>query len=181
MTFQANIPLPTDLISVSQGDIKNNFVSVNAAWNINHVGFNATGAGKHNFVQYPFQGSDPATNSTEWATYTKTAGYFIRAPSNGAIIQLTANVTPSAANPGITFLPGGAIMQWGQAAFVGTNPTLTVVFPTMFPGTSFNVQATMIAFGNAVAVQSNTNSQFVAVRDDTSHAAQQIFWVAIGN
>lgn len=47
MTFQASIPLATDLISVSQNDIKNNFTSLSTAWNVDHVDFNASGAGKH--------------------------------------------------------------------------------------------------------------------------------------
>lgn len=92
MSFQPGIPNATDLISVSQGDLKNNFTTLNTAWNVNHIGFNATGAGKHSMVEMPVT-TDPATTASEGAIYTKAAGgrteLFYRGASSGPIIELS--------------------------------------------------------------------------------------------
>ncbi len=52
MTFDPNIPLPGDFLSDSQGDIKNNFTSINNSFGRNHTNFSVvTDAGKHKFIE----------------------------------------------------------------------------------------------------------------------------------
>lgn len=52
MTFDPNIPLPGDFLSDSQGDIKNNFTSINNSFGRNHTNFSVvTDPGKHKFVE----------------------------------------------------------------------------------------------------------------------------------
>jgi len=52
MTFDPNIPLPGDFLADSQGDIKNNFTSINNSFGRNHTNFSVvTDAGKHKFVE----------------------------------------------------------------------------------------------------------------------------------
>lgn len=74
MTYQSNIPLPTDLISVSQGDLKNNFTSLQNTYNVDHFGFNPeANIGFHKHVTLPDQTSAaPAPAAGFGAEYAKT-------------------------------------------------------------------------------------------------------------
>lgn len=71
MTFQPNIPLASDLISISQADIKNNFSSLSTSWNVDHVDFNASGAGEHKKVSLLAPIADPNLASPKASLYTK--------------------------------------------------------------------------------------------------------------
>ena len=53
MPYQNNIPQPTDQLSVSQGDLLNNFASIYTLIGVNHVQFDASGQGKHFFAEFP--------------------------------------------------------------------------------------------------------------------------------
>src|SRR5438445_164595 len=50
MAYQSNIPQATDQLSVSQGDILNNFAALSTFLNINHVDFASGDQGKHKWV-----------------------------------------------------------------------------------------------------------------------------------
>jgi hypothetical protein len=69
VTWQTNIPQATDLISVSQNDLLQNFQAVDAAWNINHDDFNSATQGKHKFVEMPNQGADPGGAAAEFTLF----------------------------------------------------------------------------------------------------------------
>lgn len=71
MTFQANIPLATDLISVSQSDIKGNFQALSTSWNVDHVDFNVSGAGEHKKVSLLAPIADPNLTTPKASLYTK--------------------------------------------------------------------------------------------------------------
>lgn len=182
MTFQANIPLSTDLISVSQSDIKNNFQALLTSWNVNHVDFNAAGAGKHKFVSLPNQAVDPATAVTELALYSKAISglsqLFMRQQSNGTVTQLTGDITNG--NPGSIFLPGGVIIKWGSTGVINDNST--VVFSSDFPTSCYGVLLTIIdpnATSKTVNVKTGsvTGHQFLV----RASAALSAFYIAIGH
>ena len=69
MAYDPNIPLPTDLLSVSQNDIKNNFTQANTSFGIDHYPFDDGTAnnGKHNQVTTPLivGSTHPATAVNE--------------------------------------------------------------------------------------------------------------------
>lgn len=71
MTFQANIPLSTDLISISQSDLNGNFGSLSTAWQVDHVNFNASGAGEHVKVSLLAPIANPNLVSPKASIYTK--------------------------------------------------------------------------------------------------------------
>ncbi len=69
MVYKPNIPLPTDNLSVSQGDLVGNFQSLNTTFGIDHYPFADTSAnsGKHNVVTTPLinGAAHPNTSATE--------------------------------------------------------------------------------------------------------------------
>lgn len=73
MTFNPNIPLPTDELSDSQGDILNNFSSSNTSFGIDHYAFSDLTAnnGKHKWATTPLApgGVHPPTAVNEPKLY----------------------------------------------------------------------------------------------------------------
>ncbi len=74
MSYNSNIPLATDLISVSQGDLLNNFTSMQNTFTTDHFGFNpVANIGFHKHVTLPDQTSSPPTTAaSQMAIYAKT-------------------------------------------------------------------------------------------------------------
>lgn len=146
MTFQPNIPLATDLISVSQTDIKNNFSAIGTTFDVNHVDFNASGAGKHKFAEFPNQGSDPVGAGNEMTLFSKliagASQLFYKRNNAVTSFQLTG-ADPLAAANGSTFLPGGLILKWGTYTLAaGTNSTPVVFAGGAFPTNCFSLTIT---------------------------------------
>lgn len=179
MTFQPNIPLATDFISVSQQDINNNFSSLSSAFNTNHNDFNASGAGKHKFVEMPNQTGDPAGAATEVTAYSKQAAgvseLFVRRDA-GSVIQMTKG-TPVSSSTGSSFLPGGIIINWGSV--VGSNSGNTATFATAFPNNVFSVTLGIFDsnFARTASFSSLTNSNVLI----KSSNVNTVYYIAIGN
>ncbi len=197
MPYQINIPLPTDNLNVSQGDILNNFNSADTIMGINHYPFTsgATVQGKHKFVDMPIT-TVPTILAGEGAIYTKTANgrsnLFYTSDAAANEIQLTSSVNPSIiANGGFTFLPGNLIMIWGN---FNPNVSTTVTFPNIsftgyvgngFPNACFQVQLTGAAannstFRNGVSAGTITKTGFVW-EGTISANWNPIYYLAIGN
>lgn len=124
MSYNANIPQPTDIPANSQPQLLANFQGINTLINVNHVGFDLADQGKHKWVSYPDQvAANPSTAATEVATYCITSAdsgnleLTFRRPSDGAIIPMTAR-GGGAAN-GWTMLPSGLLMKWGRTSVAG--------------------------------------------------------------
>lgn len=138
------IPNPTDKLKDSQNDLLQNFTSIKAAFDINHVTFDLADKGKHNYVSFPEQAAAPATAVNERAIYAKQSAYtgvselFTRKESSGAEVEFTAAL---GATPGWTILPSGIILKWGWGT---ANGAYTLVLP---------VGATIPAFTTILSVQ----------------------------
>ena len=95
MVYNPDIPQAQTDLSVSQGDLLENFSQLNTQFGINHVEFNDTGgdAGKHKLVTFIEQSSDPATKSNEAIIFAKDDSgdteLFIRPENNAAPYQMT--------------------------------------------------------------------------------------------
>ena len=142
MTYDPNIPQPTDLISQSQSQIQTNFAQANTAFGIDHTAFDTVAnQGKHKKSTYYEQAVDPTTLINEMAVYTKDVStitqLFVRRASNGTVIQLTAG-DPTASNEGQSFLPGGIIIKWGNNVTV-SNGALYTYATGAFPTATFMV------------------------------------------
>jgi len=151
MAYVADIPQPTDLKSVSQNDILNNFQAIKAAFDINHVTFDLADQGKHNYISLPEQAAGPATAANELAVYSKestltsVAELFVRKESSGDEIEFTS---ATSATPGWTRLPSGILLKWGASTKTGAQTvTLPVAATVPVFTTIFSVQLTPVAAG----------------------------------
>ncbi len=171
MSFNANIPQPTNFISDSQSQILNNFASSNASFSRNHTAFNIiSDPGKHKFVEMlnsdPL-GSPPVPPLTDGSgtIYTKMPGgagtptdiyYTPGATGNGYQLttsKIAANFSEfgafanySTGTPadtgGWTWLPGGLLLQYGRSN--NRNNGDTIDYPIPFDIGSYSIQVTYI-------------------------------------
>lgn len=139
MPYQEDIPRPTDILSVSQNDILQNFTTIDTAWNINHVPFDVADQGKHNKVHLPNQDAivpiDPVTTGTETALYSKTSTLttvtelFVMPRNSGTEIPITAKL---GAATGWAYLPNGLLIKWGEVTATGDD-TFTLAAGATIP------------------------------------------------
>ena len=185
MSYNANIPQSSDRISDSQQEILDNFTTLKTFLDKNHVDISTpTGGndeGKHKFVQFPEQSSDPTTGATEGALLTKASGgsteLFWVPVSSGTAVQLTKGSATVAAS-GSTFLPGGAILKWGTDTW--TSSTKAVTFSSAFTTAIYSVVVTPVGQNTTAWIQSLTTSGFTALRNNSSGSVQ-FRYIAIGS
>lgn len=150
MAYQLK-PDATDQLSVSQADIKNNFIAANTIFGVNHSDFLA-GTGKHTFIQMP-EHAAPTTAVNEAGFYANVGAtsavteLYFRRENNGASVPMTES---SIAANGWSFLPSGLMIQWMLVTVV--NQSTAVTFPRAFPNTCFNVQVTPQVSGSPTAI-----------------------------
>jgi len=166
MSFNPNIPQPTDLLSNSQVDLLANNVALNSIFSRNHTAFSiATDSGKHKFIEMVNQSGIPAPapplSSGTGTMWTQNAGgsqLFYSNANSGNIYQLTRVNNTEYTNFGLdpagwTFLPGGLVLAYGSKNSPGSSGTI-----------SYNY-----TFTSVVAVQ-------LTPRNDGSHSAFN-YWV----
>ncbi len=191
MTFQSNIPLGSDFISVSQGDILNNFQALGTAFPVNHNNFNVAGAGKHKFVEFPNQAGDPATAAAETTIYAKdisgSSRMFLREEGNGSVVAMSGQ-TPIRSINGSTFLPGDStravILKWGTQLVSNAGINKTVTYASAFPNACFNVTLSIVdpnATSRNVVVLSGSTANLANFQVNVDGADVTIFYQAIGN
>lgn len=144
MTFTSLIPASGQSLGFTKQKIQDNFTNYFNVMSINHVAPNASGEGKHKFVQMPQQVAAPSTAVNEIALYSKDStigtALFFRQESNGTEVQLTG-LDPIIATEGCSFLPGGLLIQWGSIASTSTHPN-EVTFPVAFSTVIYSIQVT---------------------------------------
>lgn len=184
--YTPGIPQPGDIPSQSQDLILQNFQSLGNAQDRNHVAMADTAnRGKHNFMQMPQQAGDPTTAANEGALYTKAfAGsteLTWRRSTNGTVIQMTANLTPTAAITGVTFLPGNIQMCWGTTN-INTNATTVIAFARAFTGAPYSVVITPVRnSGNVDIVYLASKAAANFTVRNTSGSINSCNWMAIGS
>jgi len=181
VNFTPNIPTTGQTLGGTRDNIRNNFTNYYDNMTKNHVDVNQADRGKHKFLQMPDQASAPATAANEIGLYSKdVAGnsrLFLRQENNGPEIQLSG-LTPSAAVSGYTFLPGGLIMQWGQAT-LGTSKTLVITFPIAFT-TVYQVIPAITKEDRMIAVTAQTNTNFTIRVEQNAADTFLVRYMAIG-
>ena len=138
-------------------------------------------------VTPPTSGSTLRYNGSQWTPSLSTSNSSVSS-SYAATASYVPNVSFGAStlsSNGYTVLPNGLILQWGNATSPFASPTsfATVTFPTPFPNSCFNIQATYTS-ATLTAVQyypinvSNiSNTGFMC----TMKASSPFYWYAIGN
>lgn len=161
--YNPDIPQPTDQPSQSQGQILDNFTSINEIWDVNHYTFASANGGKHKFLQLPIQIAAPATGVNEFGMYTASytpegggtavTNLVIKKPDTGQRIPFTA----SGGNEGngYSWLASGLLMKWGISSI--TSPPYTdplprdpqdILYPTSVNTPVFNAAAYAITITN---------------------------------
>lgn len=195
MTFSANIPQASDLISISQGQLLVNFQQLNAIFGSNatadHYQWDAvSNAGLHKQVTLPsVRATDPTLSGANTGMfYSKTVAGVTQpffAGWNGASTVVSplavAGTLPifSPGQDGYIIFPGGCMMQWGR--FNRTGALTNVNFNTNFNGNAYMVQCTPISnatISNPVCVAGINNTRFQALT--SSGTITQYSWFAIG-
>lgn len=184
MSYQSSIPLASDLISVSQNDIKNNFTAIGTAFPVNHVNFNSSGAGKHTFVEMPIQTADPAGASGEFTIFSKSNGstneLFYKRNNEGTSYQLSGT-NPSVTTNGYTFLPGNLLMQWNFLTGSFKNDGASISFPIAFSEIPYSLQLTAARNGTTTMglYATNVSSSGFTLRT-SSNSNDGIWFLVIG-
>lgn len=187
MSYNPNIPQPTDELADSQSDILANFQEIETWVSVNHYDFASAYEGKHMFVSLPVQTQSPGTALGEVALFSMNDGagtpqlwlqYQSQAPAGPAVNFTTFSHV--LANGG-TNLPSGVILKWGQGATV-TN-VQTVTFTTAFPNALLSIQVTPAISAGAAMYYGDINVtaySTTAFSVYSEGAAQNYCWFAIG-
>ena len=99
--YNSDTPQGGQQINNTLSPINGNFQEIDTLMAVNHVAFNTVNDfGKHKFVSYVNQGSDPSTTVAEIALYSKAvqdssnlSELFYRYPNDGTVVQLTGSST----------------------------------------------------------------------------------------
>jgi len=198
--YIANIPQPADLLSISQPQILGNFTAINSWVGVNHVGFNVSDAGKHNFVELVSQSGTPSSLAGEALIYnanfpqTSTAEIWFLMPQTGFNYPVSNCILSTNANPGLgsngwQYGSGGTLEKWGRTTLgSGTNTINMGAFGPAFSVNPWNVQLTA---GNLIAATGNvvsgtTTSYYVSNITTTTltivnaNSGAIVYWRVIG-
>lgn len=145
MPFLPNIPQSTDQLSISQGNILNNFTILGAIAgnaNVSSASINATSG--FNWIYLPPQGATPPAGAAFTAgnigLYSSASALstqnelFINKRNQATVVQvpatasiLSVNSAPAALSQGWTYLPSGLIIKF--AGNIVANGQTNIVFP----------------------------------------------------
>lgn len=186
MAYNYNIPLATDQLSISQGDILGNFTALGAiAGNptANSASLNATVG--FNFVNFAQQSANPATGANQMALYTGVNGnsgvqeMYIQRENTSETTPFTAGVLEPS---GWSYFPSGLIMTWGTGT-IGGGGTVTITYTTnsaTFPGFDDYVFGVFPVATTATALTLTTYLAPLTSFVMTGTPAATFTWVAIG-
>jgi hypothetical protein len=158
LNFNTGVPAAANNPSNDQNPMLENNVSNAAIWNVDHFGFKVNTGGWHNVIRMPTQLADPPKVQSPvnaGQLYTKTVNGDLELyyeSSGGVVSQLTAaGITPVNAVNGVSYLPGGLLINWGSA-FVGLGTT-AFTFTKAFA--AFKVYSIVISGQTNVSPTSN--------------------------
>jgi hypothetical protein len=208
MSYTTAIPITGDSLGGTRDRIRTNFQLISSVFAANHVTYNLTGAGKHNFLQMPEVTASgvgpPVTQVNEAGFYADVgtnpaeANLFFRAENSagggagGFIYQLTRSYSSATGtfgkNPGWTFLPGGILMFYGTIAPTSSNAPVNFAglgLPN-FQNPPYNIQVTRqrttsspgSSFGYYVDNTTVATTGFTIINAD-GHT-YGYYWTAIG-
>lgn len=182
MSFNPTIPLVSDLMAVSQPQVKANFTAIYNTFNENHTPFNQNNVGMHDLVNFREQSGDPTTLATQIALYTKNVGgfpeLFFRPNNSQAPIQLTYPTITTTGAQQQSFVAGPFVVYMGFLSMTsGIAVTLTPASTLIYVGLTLN--ATRTSLGNILyaAPTGMVANSFTPVFQG---GAQTIYYFAIG-
>jgi len=135
MPYISTIPQPTDRIKDSQPQILANFTAIPTLIEVNHVGFiGGANDGKHTKVDFTANTTHPLVAANQLLLYNNGNELYVK--KAGALatpgIPFTKGIN---ATQGYTYLPSGALIQWGATSVTGddtitiaSNPKFTAIY-----------------------------------------------------
>lgn len=207
MAFLPLIPQGTDQLSVSQGDILNNFTILGAiAGNANASSGSLNVTSGFNWVYMPTNGvaippAGAAFPAGELGIYSATNGtttkneLYINKTNQATVVQvpmtasiMSQNSAPAALSNGWTYLPSGILLKWGANQVVTGSQTIN--FPAGSPPFTqcITVMLTVAQGGGAdvnrairlVSVAPTGFTAYGSTRTSTGAAATTFTYLAIG-
>tara|TARA_R110000868_G_scaffold359365_1_gene621202 strand:+ start:409 stop:1050 length:642 start_codon:yes stop_codon:yes gene_type:complete len=129
MVYDPSIPAHADQMSVSQGDLLENFTQLNTQFGVNHVPFDDVTAdvGKHKFCTFVKQANDPQSQGDEYIIYSK--------DDTSGVTELFANPEAGQGDP-YQITKGGNL-------FTGITPhaAANFIFDGTVQGSSLNINS----------------------------------------
>lgn len=194
--YTTGIPAGPHNPSADQPIMQVNTNSIDTILAVDHFSFNDTNGGWHQQSTYPNLSINPTTASGQLALYSKAGAsgsdlYMVRDNIAGTVVNLTTSKisAPTSSSAGISWLPGGILIQWGNVTgFSGSWPTSpqTVTYPTPMSTSTFNVQATFIGPSSSstgdITINSISATGFVwQFSGSPSSSFGGFYWQAIGS
>jgi hypothetical protein len=198
MTYNANIPQPTDNLSVSQGQFLTNFGQLDEIFDNDHYTFDdATSGGAYRgfhrqitLAQTNAPASVPTDPSSIIFTKNNSAGhpypFFLnsQAANVAAALPFLPDLLGNTVQAG--FKIGQVIVNTGQGTLTGANPATGVVtfkipFPTqmLFVGFTLNGGATVTTY--LVSTQTSGSTIVGVTAGFRANGNQDFYYLAIGN
>ena len=193
MAYQPNIPTGSVPLNIDYQNLRTNFTALNTIFGVDHLTYNNATAqkGYHTNIHMVPAGSNPSAVVGYGTLYNRTTndGYdsdqtLFFLTGDGKRLQLTSNVSPSLANTGYTFLPGGLILQWGRTNIQSTG-NVPIVFPLAFANAVYSAQVTYSITDNTT-VRSGISAGTLSTTGFTwegtnSSQLRTLFWMVIGS
>jgi hypothetical protein len=215
MTYQPGIPTGNVKLNIDYSAVQTNFQQLDTQFSVDHIPFSSTTGsppnGYHQSIHYNPQ-STTVTNAPN--NYTSAAQYPQGVPATtagfgqlfssqvndginvdtglywlsgaGRQIALTRNFVPVKANNGVTFLPGGLILQWGRQAIASAANGTTFNWPIAFT-TFYSATVSVIVTANNdtrtadfLNTPSATQATVIVRNENGSQRAATVFFMAIG-
>lgn len=147
MALNTVVPSAGQTLAVTRDPIRNNFVSINDQFALDHYEFNSVNNGLHQKVTLPAAAA-PAQVANANVIYSQTSAIsgeaeLVAAKQNGSAAPASCQTNEFTyarynATNGTTTLPSGIKIKWGSGTTTGTNP-VTVTFNAAFT-TIYSVQ-----------------------------------------
>jgi len=189
-TYTPGVPNPPNFPSQDVGNMQDNSNSINNIWAVDHFTFASGVAGRHKQVSLVNQAVVGVPGGTSGVLFSNVVGgnnqLFWQSPTEGTtqIPNFDSTVQPVNATSGISHLPGGLIIQWGQRVAPGLAGQ--IIFPIPFPNgvnAPFSIQVSVeaTAASRTVNIDNGTPPTFDHFNYQTNGSVATLYWMAIGN
>lgn len=200
--YVSNVPLSNQSLGQTQPIINTNFTVLNTNFGVDHVDFTNSppisggNGGRHNTVTLVQQAASPTSVTTAPILFCKSTTsntlnndiYFVASANDGgASVQLTTTkITPTASGNGVSFLPGGVIINWGTYVISSGSSSKAVTFASAFPNNVYCLVITPqgpVSFNNSLTFNYTlltksgfTGNRLSSVAENTTYS-----YIAMGN
>lgn len=183
-----DVPLSGQTLNDTRNPIRNNFLTINTAFSVNHGEYGTANAGMHEFVQFTDRtGNTPVFGGrsgmwSENGTFSLVPEIWVNTKAGVgfnqyAMTESTLSNTPTIGDNtnGFTVMPSGIILKWGVQTINGaTAVNLNAVGPAF--GAAFSAQATcQTASAQSVSVVSLNAATLTLIANNFP-----VYWFVIG-